>query len=280
MKIYIANKKSKIENIRKKYPTASVLDVTSTSEYEILRFLSPFYPHGNIPIPGMQGRTATCVEAIWQGLKVFEYDDVDYASFSNDTMRNIKRSVRKYGKPLGHRYGTELLSYADARWKIYLPTYLYVLENVSVVQCTIQKIRERLMKTDVVFLDYNTNCDVADYSKPLSHACLVKYYLESNYPTIEKRKEWESQSISCANNRLYEGGLESLLYEIRNHPKYNETKFEVFMYEIRNMKSFDLGSIAALGGKGRTTWRMIIRDIKKSKQGNQLSLFGNGDGSL
>ena len=46
MKIYVANKKSKIENIRKKYPNASIFDITSTSEYEILRLLSPFYPHG------------------------------------------------------------------------------------------------------------------------------------------------------------------------------------------------------------------------------------------
>ena len=34
--------------------------------------LSPFYPHGGIPVPFSEGVTATCVEAVWQGLKVFE----------------------------------------------------------------------------------------------------------------------------------------------------------------------------------------------------------------
>ena len=36
-----------------------------------------------------------CVEAIWQGLKVFESADVDVDMFANDTMKNIKRTVRQ-----------------------------------------------------------------------------------------------------------------------------------------------------------------------------------------
>ena len=91
MKIYVVNKKSKLENIIKKYPNADILDITSSSKYRNLRVLSPFYPHKNIPIPGMPSRTSTCVEAVWQGLKVFENCDVDYETFLNDTMKDIKR---------------------------------------------------------------------------------------------------------------------------------------------------------------------------------------------
>ena len=192
MEIYVANKKSKIETLHKKYPNASIFDITSTSDYPILRVLSPFYPHGNIPIPGMPDHKATCVEAVWQGLKVFETCGVDYSTFSNDTMKGLKRSVRKYGKPIGHQYGNQIINYSDARWMIYLPTYLYVLENVPCVQNTIRKIRQRLEEKDVVFLDYNTNCNIADYSKPLSHAGLVKLYIEGNYPTVANRPYFES----------------------------------------------------------------------------------------
>ena len=79
----------------------------------------------NIPIPFTDGLTATCVEAVWQGLKVFDGADVDFAAFRNDTMRDLKRTVRKYGMPKGHRkgaYGKELLGYFEARMLIYLPT--------------------------------------------------------------------------------------------------------------------------------------------------------------
>jgi hypothetical protein len=34
----------------------------------------------------------------------------------------------------------------------------------------------------VVLLDYNTNPDVNNPKKPLSHAALIKAYIEGNYP--------------------------------------------------------------------------------------------------
>lgn len=82
-------------------------------------------------MPFSEGVTATCVEAVWQGLKVFESADVDLKMFKNDSMKNIKRTVRKFGKPLGHRKGVngrELLDYIEARKLIYIPTYKWVLE--------------------------------------------------------------------------------------------------------------------------------------------------------
>ena len=43
------------------------MDVTSKVTDGIVK-LSPFYPHGDIPLPFSQGYTATCVEAVWQYL--------------------------------------------------------------------------------------------------------------------------------------------------------------------------------------------------------------------
>ena len=72
--IIIESKRKKLENIFKKYPGAIIADVTSQAKDGLVR-LSPFYPHGDIPVPFSEGYTATSAEGIWQGLKVFENED-------------------------------------------------------------------------------------------------------------------------------------------------------------------------------------------------------------
>ena len=185
--IIIESKRKKIENILTKYPDAVVADVTSQAKDGLVR-LSPFYPHGDIPVPFSEGYTAACVEGVWQGLKVFEDEDIDISMFSNDTMKNIKRTVRKHGRVLGHRkgvLGTEILGYMEAKHQIYIPTYRWMLEHKAM------DIIERLRKTSetktIVLLDYNTCCDVDDETKPLSHAYLVKAYAEGLYPFDDLR---------------------------------------------------------------------------------------------
>ncbi len=180
--ILIESKKKKPENILKKYPDAVLCDVTSKAKDSLIK-LSPFYPHGGIPVPFSEGYMATCVEAIWQGLKVFENSDIDINMFRNDTMKNIKRTVRKYGTPLGHRKGvngTELLGYLEARKQIYIPAYRWVLENK--VYGIIEKLRLASKTKTIILLDYDTNSDVENLKKPLSHASLIKAYVEGIYP--------------------------------------------------------------------------------------------------
>lgn len=180
--ILIESKRKKRTTILKKYPGAILADVTSAAKDGLVR-LSPFYPHGGIPVPFSEGVTASCVEAIWQGLKVFENCDIDTSLFDNYTMRNIKRTVRKYGKPLGHRKGvngTELLDYIEARKQIYIPSYRWVLENK--VSDTISRLKEATKTKIIVLLDYDTNCEVEDPTKPLSHASLIKAFVEGFYP--------------------------------------------------------------------------------------------------
>ena len=180
--IKIESKRKKPATILKKYPDAILADVTSGAK-DGLRKLSPFYPHGGIPVPFSEGYTATCVEAIWQGLKVFEGCDVDISLFQNDTMKGLKRTVRRFGKPLGHRKGVngkELLSYIEARKQIYIPTYKWMLENK--VYDIIERLREASKTKTIVLLDYDTNADVENAKKPLSHASLIKAYVEGVYP--------------------------------------------------------------------------------------------------
>jgi hypothetical protein len=188
--IIVESKRKKPATILKKYPDAILADVTSGAKDGLVK-LSPFYPHGGIPVPFSEGYTATCVEAIWQGLKVFEGSDIDVQVFQNDTMKNIKRTVRRFGKPLGHRKGvngTELLGYIEARKQIYIPTYRWVLENK--VPHIIERLREasNIGKT-IVLLDYDTNADVEDAQKPLSHASLIKAYAEGIYPCEDTKNQ-------------------------------------------------------------------------------------------
>jgi len=187
--IKIESKRKKPENILKKYHNAVLLDVTSKADDDWQK-LSPLYPHYGIPVPFSEGVTATCVEAVWQGLKVFESADVDVRMFENDTMKNVKRTVRRFGKPLGHRKGvngTELLGYIEARKLIYLPTYKWVLENK--VADIIERLREASRTKTIILLDYDTNDDVENARKPLSHASLIKAYVEGIYPYGEKRPD-------------------------------------------------------------------------------------------
>lgn len=176
--VIIKNKRTKKENILKEYPDAMIFDVTSKGEYKTL---SPFYPHGGIPIPFSGTVTSACVEGIWQGLKVFQNEGIDFSCFNNRTMKDLKRTVRTHGKCLGHQKGLgskELLGYLTARKEIYVPSYNWMLEHKcqKEIEYFLSLLREG--KT-IVFLDYDTNEDIDNPSKPLSHASLIKKYLLS-----------------------------------------------------------------------------------------------------
>lgn len=193
--IIIDSKRKKPVTILKKYPDAILADVTSGAKDDLVK-LSPFYPHGGIPVPFSEGYTATCVEAIWQGLKVFEDCDVDTSLFYNDTMKGLKRTVRKYGKPLGHRkgvFGEELLGYIEARKHIYIPTYRWMLENRA--SSIIERLKEASKTKIIVLLDYDTNADVENAKKPLSHASLIKAYVEGIYPYGEEKQKNEGNNV-------------------------------------------------------------------------------------
>ena len=202
--IVIQNKRKKPENILKAYPGAIICDVTSKAKDSLVK-LSPFYPHGGIPVPFSEGWTATCVEAIWQGLKVFASADVDTEMFKNDTMKNIKRTVRRFGKPLGHRKGVngkELLGYIDARKQIYIPTFRWVLENK--VADIIAKMKEAAKAKTIVLLDYDTNSEVDNPAKPLSHAYLIKAYIEGLPPYEDMQQEHKEANKSYKQLSLFD----------------------------------------------------------------------------
>ena len=157
------------------------LDVTSKTKDTELRKLSPFYPVGDIPVdklvPDLKGETSKSVEGLWQGLKVFEKAKHDPGKFTITTMKNLKRSSRKFGRVLGHYQGASkpYLNYAEARRHFYIPAYRWALSN-RVKEIVKSRIVDKIKNGDAVILrDFNSNGD-PDVPKVLSHAQVLKQY--------------------------------------------------------------------------------------------------------
>jgi hypothetical protein len=184
MQVAVESRRKKLASVEKLWPGAAILDVTSKGGEPWVRF-SPFYPHGGIPIPNTPGETAQSVEGLWQGLKVFEREDIDPGKWAMTGMSAIKRGGKSRGAVRGHRFGVGsdvLLGYREARFRIYLPAYKWVLENRLAAQ--VEELRRVAADQPVVLLDYETNADPDDLSRPLSHAALVKYHLQGAWPKL------------------------------------------------------------------------------------------------
>jgi hypothetical protein len=179
MNIFIESKRKKIESIGEKYGQCEIVDVTSKAKFPWVKF-SPFYPHGSIPIPFSYPLTGASVEGIWQGLKVFEAVDIDINTINKTSMSMLKRTTRKHGAIIGHRAGVngkEILSYIVARKEIYIPCYNYILREYmrEELGCLLEMSKSKAL----ILLDYETNSDVDDVRKPLSHASLIIKYIVS-----------------------------------------------------------------------------------------------------
>jgi hypothetical protein len=168
-----------------------IVDVTSSSDNLMFRKFSPFYPHGNIPVPssGKIKIVSASVEGVWQGLKVFEKEGIDITKFNITTMKNLKRVVgTKRGSVFGHViYGAEqnILGYVNARKAIYIPTYYFILnhylnEEIGYLLSLLGKGHK------LVLLDYDVNEDVENTSRPLSHASLIKTYIVESITRNDK----------------------------------------------------------------------------------------------
>lgn len=200
--IIVENKRKSIKNLIRAHPNAIIIDVTSKGKEPFIKF-SPFYPHGNIPIPFSENKFSMTVEGVWQGLKVFQDNDIDKSKFHIDNMQNIKRSEGKFGKVIGHRKGIngkELLEYGVARKEIYLRTYGWLLDNL--LHGLIEELKAIAYKQDLILLDYETNSDIENLSKPLSHAGLIKRYIEKKYPVIASLEFSKSSNKSEIDNNV------------------------------------------------------------------------------
>jgi hypothetical protein len=165
-----------VEMMKKAYADAVVLNMT---EKGAMCKLSPKFPHEGIPVPFEEGVMALSVDGIWNGCKVFERRGIDKRYFDKDMMKEVDREV-KYGKRCkGFRSGVKgakLMDEVEARRKILIPAYNWMLEN----KCgkLLEVLKKISKERTVVLLDYSENGDVENVEEPLSYAALVKAKIE------------------------------------------------------------------------------------------------------
>lgn len=118
---------------------------------------------------------------------VFEDVDVDM-ELRNVEIKTLKR--KHHGRFIGFRQGyfnNYIMDAVEARKKILIPMYRWMLEQK--VLTVIQKLREIAQQRDIVLLGDSVNSDIENVSKPLSHAWLIKSYIEGLYPYEDVNKD-------------------------------------------------------------------------------------------
>lgn len=147
---------------------AIVYDVSSYAEHPYCK-LSPFWPHGNIPIPGMPGKTSDSVEGIWQGLKLI-HNKISPRHFSGQGFKRV-------GKPRGHQYGDKLLSIVEARDKIYRVAYEWMLEHSVENELIHSFIMQMMDGQTLYFHDVSNNGKIGNPDEGWAHAFVLVQYL-------------------------------------------------------------------------------------------------------
>lgn len=154
MALFVENRRTSKLTLLARYDNPIIIDTTSQGIMPY-RKLSPFYPHGNIPIPFSLGEYACSVEGIWQGLKVFREAGIDKSKFCVKNMKGLKRTQKACGEILGHQRGvndSEILDYITAKRLLYIPSYLWVIENC--LQKEMDSLIHLASDSVVVLLDY------------------------------------------------------------------------------------------------------------------------------
>lgn len=145
------------------------IDVSSSGDSPCDQ-LSPFYPHGGIPVPGMEGKRSDSVEGVWQGLKVIR-GKIAPRFFEGGGQKRV-------GKPRGHQYGdsTRLLGLEEARRKIYIPTYEWMLDNCIETKVIDRFVDAAFRGVPQFFYDREDNGSIGK-DAPLAHAKVLVDYI-------------------------------------------------------------------------------------------------------
>ncbi|HIX56244.1 MAG TPA: hypothetical protein H9850_02075 [Candidatus Anaerobiospirillum pullistercoris] len=195
--IFIANRRRQPKSLQEEFGDIPVFDVTFAGGDPLFSTLSPMYPHGDLPVP-YSGKTLTAnsLEAIWQGLKVFEHEGarLDAASLGKSGDKNIKRpSTAKRGRVLGHQQGLytdrPLLSLIDARSFIYAPLYRWQLQRHC--QDALAQLNKALAQSDIVLLEAGNESNICDIFVPMVHSELLRLFLLGQYPECGEKHPWQ-----------------------------------------------------------------------------------------
>ncbi|WP_156446192.1 DUF6939 family protein [Burkholderia stagnalis] len=184
------------------------------------RFFNPFlcWPEPAIPVPGQPGRLARSVESIWQGLKLVD-NRTDFDQLTSVPRKRPTDAERRVLAGYRYRdscfaYGDRQLDLLDARFLIYLPSYLFVLDKLA-PEPLLQALRDHVDHVGpVLFYDWDANQDITDTSASFSHSAILASWfngsLEEQYFVAAR------QCLSGADWRIFEARVDALLGRYRD----------------------------------------------------------------
>lgn len=155
--------------LRKQLPASAVVyDVSSYADHPYCT-LSPMWPHGGIPVPGMPGTTSDSVEGVWQGLKLID---------GKTSPRHFKgQGHKRGGQPRGHQFGDKLLKLVEAREKIYRVTYEWMLDHRADPALLAGFMRAAFAGVVQHFHDLSSNGRIGNPDEGWAHAAVLVQYL-------------------------------------------------------------------------------------------------------
>ncbi len=139
---------------------------------------SPFIAYGKIPIPKFNG-ISDSVEGVWQGLKVIN-GRIDMSYFNG-------KGRKRFGVPKGHLYGDRVIASKEARQKIFIPSYAFMLRH-CVPRDQLDEIYS-LAREDVpqYFFDVDDNNDVGNLKSALAHSSVLVDIINKELQSANER---------------------------------------------------------------------------------------------
>ena len=153
------------ENVDK-YSNVVIVDITGINERNEYCRLSPFYPHGDIPLPNTPNEKAESVNDVWQCLCV---------KMDESVMWKKGRLIDEYW------------DYVDARKNILIPIYCWMLENKA--YDIVEYLRVLMEKKTILIVDRTVNAEIENIKESFSCAFLLKAYIEASWPYEDAMKD-------------------------------------------------------------------------------------------
>lgn len=160
---------------------ALIVDSYNGAPYNMdqFKFFNPFYtwPSPCIPVPGLKDGLSSSVEAIWQGTKWIK-GKTDYQQFLSTPYKRPSEEERKRDKQFSYSatqfvYGETILSHLEARFLIYIISYLYLLDRL-VPNELLNYIRKMIDDNkQIIFCDWDDNVELTNVNESFSHSSLL-----------------------------------------------------------------------------------------------------------
>ena len=159
---------------REKDEAEPVIDISQQGEHPFC-MLSFDYQHGRIPVPGLDGMFSESVTGVLEGLRLVSRrglpGKVDFGYFVGP---GRERPVKSGYWATGYSYRGRCVDLAEARRRILIPAYLWVLSHKA--GAALSKVRKRADQHDVWLWDGYPSCEI-NAPERLSAAATLAAYL-------------------------------------------------------------------------------------------------------